>query len=221
MPLGGEGEGVLCAECRKKWEEDKKTVCPDCGNIAPMCECMPSVMKKSGVAKLFKLGFYQAGKHGTIEQTVLYMKDFRDGRVFDFVSSELCKLLEEYFDKKGINAKDVVFTFSPRSVKNTDKSGFDQASEISRRCAKHFGAIFGKTIKRKRVSRNQKGLSHEKRLRNAEASFRPERKLDLRGCTVVLVDDVVTTGASFAVCTRCLKQLGAKKVICLSVTKTF
>ena len=218
--LGNEGNGVLCDACRKKWEDCKNTVCSECGNIATVCRCMPPLMKSSGASVLLKLGFYESNST-VIQKIVLYMKDYRDKRVFDHVSLELSLLLEQYFNEKNINAWDVIFTFSPRSRKNYNKSGFDQAAELSKRCAKYFGAVFAPLIKRKYISKNQKGLDHNARLKNARGAFVPNSAFCVNGKNVVLIDDVITTGASLSECVKCIKTLGAKKVICIAVTKTF
>ena len=74
---------------------------------------------------------------------------------------------------------------------------------------------------KKYFSKNQKGLNNDERLRNARNSLIPNSKIDIKGRTVVIIDDVVTTGASLSACARAIKSLGAKKIICLSVTKTF
>jgi len=218
--LGKEGNGVLCDDCFTKWQDCKNTLCPECGNIATVCRCEPALMKAGGASTLIKLGFYESNST-VIQKIVLYMKDVRDKRVFDFVALELSALLQTYLEENNVNLSDIVFTYSPRSRKNYRKSGFDQAAEISKRCAEHYGAVFAPLIKRKYISKNQKGLTNESRLRNARGAFRPNSGFCIKGKTVILVDDVVTTGASLAVCSKCLKSIGAKKVICVSVTKTF
>ena len=46
-------------------------------------------------------------------------------------------------------------------------------------------------------------------------------RFSLSGETVVIVDDVVTTGATVSTCVKAVKMLGAKQIICVSVAKTF
>ena len=220
LPLGREGRGVLCEECASKWQECKQTVCSECGNVATSCRCMPPLMKKAGVHTLLKLGFYGA-ESTAIVKTVLYMKDIRDKRVFSFVADELCRLIDSFFEEQKMDPSEAVFTFLPRGRKNLQETGFDQAEILSKLCARRYGAVFVKAVRRKMISKMQKGLGNDGRLKNARASLRAANGIDLKGRTVVLVDDVTTSGASFAVGARCLKSLGAKRVICLSVTKTF
>ena len=73
---------------------------------------------------------------------------------------------------------------------------------------------------RKYFTKRQKGLGRKARQENAKKSFSLVKNIDLRGRTVILVDDVVTTGSSFADCTRLLISAGAARVICLCVAKT-
>ena len=63
-----------------------------------------------------------------------------------------------------------------------------------------------------RPTRPQYGLTAPERFANVEGLFRMNRDEDLSGKTVLLIDDVMTTGATSSACARVLKKAGAKKV---------
>jgi ComF family protein len=74
-------------------------------------------------------------------------------------------------------------------------------------------------LRRRRATPSQSGLDHRARMENVRRAFevcRPER---IRGRSVVLVDDVMTTGATASACARALKRAGAMKVILLTLAR--
>ncbi|HSK41461.1 MAG TPA: ComF family protein [Arenibaculum sp.] len=74
---------------------------------------------------------------------------------------------------------------------------------------------------RRRPTRPQGGLTRDGRRRNVAAAFavRPSRVGQLAGRTVVLVDDVLTTGATVSECVRVLKRAGAREVHVLTLAR--
>ena len=218
--LGDEGEGVFCSVCRAKWEIDKRKLCSKCGLSADLCCCMPELIKKSGARALIKLCFYDADSGSPADRLILYLKDYRDKRVSDLPVRELSMLLHKYFEQNGIEPSAVTFTYAPRSISALEKKGFDQAKILSLGCARLLGASFSDIVKRKRFSRSQKGLDSAGRVKNAKGAFAIKRNARLDGKTVVLIDDVVTTGASLLAVSELLKGAGAGQLICASIALT-
>ena len=218
--LGDEGEGVFCSTCRAKWEIDKRKLCSKCGLSADLCRCMPELIKKSGAEALIKLCFYDSDSGSPADRLILYLKDYRDKRVSDLTAREISALLHKYFEQNGIEPSAAVFTYAPRSISALEKKGFDQAKILSFGCAKLLGASFAVIVKRKRFSRSQKGLDSAGRVKNARGAYFINRNVRLDGKTVVLIDDVVTTGASLLAVSELLKGAGAGQLICASIALT-
>jgi ComF family protein len=101
--------------------------------------------------------------------------------------------------------------------------GFNQAEEIARafwRCRASSSIQLSATLLlRTRETTSQTGLTRRQRqanLRGAFALVKPER---LRGKSILLVDDVMTTGATGGECTRVLLRAGAKQVFVATVAR--
>ena len=219
IKLGEEGS-VMCPVCRLKWGYEKEKLCTECSLPAYLCTCMPKRMSTAGALDLLKLCFYDSNSGSAGDRLVLYMKDYRDRRVFRYVALELCAHLKKYLDKNGISTEEIVITYSPRSRSMLEKRGFDQAKHLAKECAKEMNADFVDAIRRRFFSKRQKGLSVKERQENAKHSFEIRKNIDLKRKTVILVDDVVTTGASFAACTKLLLKEGAVGVVCLAVAQS-
>jgi ComF family protein len=97
--------------------------------------------------------------------------------------------------------------------------GFNQALEICRPLARHHGiTIDHAACMRFRETLPQEGLSLRERRRNLKNAF--ACSADLSGRHVVLVDDVVTTGASVDECARTLRLHGAAHITVVAIART-
>jgi len=98
--------------------------------------------------------------------------------------------------------------------------GFNQAELLAREIARRFDAPVGKVVRRIRPTASQAGLTNAKRRANVRGAFSMKRGVRLNGMKVLLVDDVLTTGASAAACARVLKRAGADRVTLLALART-
>lgn len=99
------------------------------------------------------------------------------------------------------------------------KREYSPARELCRFYARKHGIpMKWKILKKIRTTPPQAGLSFSGRLNNLSGAFRVDSK-GIAGRTVILVDDVVTTGSTVRACARSLKRAGAKvHVIALART---
>jgi ComF family protein len=99
--------------------------------------------------------------------------------------------------------------------------GFNQAALIARCVARQLRApLFPRALVRARDTPQQAALDRAARLANLAGAFRAREPELVRGRTVLLVDDVLTTGATLAACAAALIDAGARSVGFAVVART-
>lgn len=100
---------------------------------------------------------------------------------------------------------------------------FNQAELIARAALKRLPAAFALDcglLERQRQTRSQVGLDREARIRNMSGAFRVVASQRVQGRTLIVIDDVMTTGTTVSECARVLKRAGAEKVFAATVART-
>jgi ComF family protein len=94
--------------------------------------------------------------------------------------------------------------------------GFNQSELLARELSRRTGIPVANALRRLRPTPAQAGLSNSARRQNMSRAFRARSVQDKR---ILLIDDVMTTGATAASCAAALKQAGARRVALLTVAR--
>jgi ComF family protein len=98
--------------------------------------------------------------------------------------------------------------------------GFNQSELLAEALGHQAGiAVAASALVRRKDTRSQTGLSAAARRANVKDAFAVRRRAQVAGRTVVLVDDVLTTGATAAACARALRAAGAREVRILTAAR--
>ncbi|OSZ72097.1 hypothetical protein CAP39_01635 [Sphingomonas sp. IBVSS1] len=98
---------------------------------------------------------------------------------------------------------------------------FNQAAEIARQISRQSGRpLVVDALDRIKPTPSTKGLTRQARLRNVAGAFRVARPQAITGRAVILIDDVMTTGATVSACAAKLAKAGARHVEVLTYART-
>lgn len=123
---------------------------------------------------------------------------------------------------QALRGRDVtgdLVTWPSLSPKRLRKRGYDQAQLLALRVGEELGLPVVRTL-RKADRPAQSGISEEARRRanllGAYTALSPE---NFKGKTVLLIDDVVTSGATLSECAKVLQLAGARRVRCATLAR--
>jgi competence protein ComFC len=96
--------------------------------------------------------------------------------------------------------------------------GFNQSDILAEGISKVTGlSVLKNVLKRKKNTKDQTNLSREQRDENVRGAFVVTEPKMINEKKIILVDDVITTGATLSECARVLKQAGAQKILGMTI----
>ena len=195
------GESVLCKECSRTFAGEKVRDCSFCFHPITECACTPRVFKKAKIRHLFKVSrYYTSIEDSPTKKLIFSLKKENLRLVMDFMARELCSVLSRYY---GETASQILIVPIPRRRANVIKFGYDHAYELGKRVARQLDCKCVRALE-SHTKRDQKGLSREERRENV--CFKLKRKISLRGRRILILDDIVTTGASMVEASKLILQ---------------
>ena len=219
---------MLCAACEGELRREMMVQCKSCYLPMADCRCVPSLMATRGFVAHIKLLPFSDTRYPTARGLVMTLKKSGDMRYY----KTLAELLAPGA-RAAIRASDkslrvagkspvtnTVVSFLPRTPLQQCRYGVDQAKCLAEALASLLGVEVLPLFRRRRRGRVQKSLSRRARLANARDSLVLRRKAERQNfsaCRVILVDDVVTTGASMAAAAELLR---ARELMAVSVAFT-
>lgn len=97
--------------------------------------------------------------------------------------------------------------------------GYNQSALLAAGVAECLHLPWQNVLRRRVYTPRQAGLSRHDRLRNLRGAFAVCRQAQVKGLSVLLVDDVFTTGSTLAECSRALIQAGVAEVNVLTIAR--
>lgn len=195
-----------CVLCGRLLSDQQTDLCRECRCETP--EFSDTNIKLPYLAGWTALWYYE----GSVRGSLLRFK-FHNRRSYAEVYGRLLamKLLHKYPDFD-------ILTWVPISRLRKWRRGYDQVALIADSVGAQLGITPVATLKKLRNNPPQSGLTDAAHRRaNVLGVYRAIETLQLSGKRILLLDDIMTTGATAGECARILLTAGAKEVFCATV----
>ena len=205
-------EPALCPKCKEKYAEQKSRICSRCNKKINECFCSNFYLEKHHIKKLAKVYRYFPFKHELPGNLLIYSLKHDNRRdTVAFLADELSESIKSNIGE--FSAENFVITNVPRRKAAIREDGYDHAEVLAKAISKILGIKYEKILVNL-AKKSQKKTQGIERAENAKFNYARRRsRLDLRGKTVIIIDDVVTTGSSIGYCASLLKGLRPKEII--------
>jgi ComF family protein len=205
----------VCHECERAIRRAGIGGCGRCGRpgpVAPACEHCLGVLP-TGLRQVRAVWAYQRPIRESIHR-FKYMGEFERGRDLGRRMAEHAPTLVGA--QRLVDAV-VAVPLHPRRYR---ERGFNQAAVLASQVAPALGCEVVPAVERTRYTVSQTGLDNAARIENMRGAFAVARDApDFAGATVLVVDDVVTTGATIGAVAAALLEAGVGEVVALAAAR--
>lgn len=198
-----------CIICEQLNDSDE-FICDYC--ICKIKLCSESFYTSHGEIKFkcFSISYYS----GVMLELILrlkYKSDFKCGEV-------IANLMFKFIENNKIEFD--IITFIPVSNASYKKRGYNQTQYLASYLGKKVHKPTINTLLKVKITRDQIGLYGNDRWNNIKDSFKINKKVEIKNKIILLIDDVITTGATVFYCAKILRNSGAKEVFILTAAKS-
>ena len=193
--------GDFCTKCQTRLTFNNEFTCPVCGRrteaegICTECKQQPPQFDK-GVSAFV----YEDGARDLILK-------FKKDRAFlkEYLARQMYEKCSAFTDADAI-------CFIPMTAKAYRNRGYNQAELLAEELSKLLSLpLLKNAIQKVKQSSSQKTLTRVERSKNLQGCFKADREV-VKDKTLIVVDDVLTTGATADAVCKELKKRGAKKL---------
>ena len=200
----------LCADCRESVQVLRPPICRHCGK--PLDR--PGICLSCERRRSYLSGIRSVAPHLPPLREAIHALKYEGVRV---LARPLGEILAGYWRLEPLPVRAIVPV--PLHRTRLRQRGYNQSLLLARELAERIDLpLCEGALLRERNTPSQVGLSVEERWTNVWGAFRCSNS-DLRGEHVLLVDDVLTTGATLEACASTLLEAGVEEVWALTLTR--
>lgn len=193
--------GFKCIGCGN-YVEENDLLCSHCKKMIKTCNKSFDLKMKDNNIKCYS-AFYYSSLGKELVRRLKYKRDFMAGEV---ISKYMLDTINKYkvdFD---------LITFVPCSKATLKKRGYNQSQFLAKNIAECTDIKLIQLLKKTKDTEDQIGLNGEERWNNLKDCFEITNINYIKDKKILLVDDVITTGATAYYCSKLLEDAGAECV---------
>lgn len=211
-PMADAGEyDALCPDCMLKYSMLCEEKCSHCGQRQKYCRC-----EKIDGAEI-SLHLFEFSSE--LSRNIIYtLKRRNDKYLQNFLARQLAGEIVNTLKEESCGEKFTI-SFVPRNPASVRDFGFDQSKLLAEKIAALTDMRCAGLFVHAKNTKTQKEISAKDRKENASNSYSAKNGVGATG-TLVIVDDVTTSGSTLSRCASLAKEIGAEKVMAVAVAMT-
>lgn len=200
-----------CVFCRKFLKSSAESVCPKCMTDLPYTV---NGGKQSG--DFFKVCVAPLYYEGNVRDSFHRFKFHEATGYAKTYGKYLAECIAE-----NLNGEYDIITWVPISRKRYKERGYDQSMLIAQAAALYLDDVAVSLLEKHiDVEKQSKMGSAEKRKANISGAYRVAEPELVEGKRILLIDDIITTGATISECAKMLKMAGASEIVCACIARS-
>lgn len=206
------GDKAICAACGIEIGEGKEEmpICSNCRKTIDICTEVKHMKKGSSLIECYSASYYCFATKELVLK-LKYQNSFSAGDV-------LAQLMLQTIERENLEFDAVVFV--PSSKSSLKKRGYNQSKVLSVKICRKYGVPLLNCLYKNKNTKDQIGLGGYLRWHNLENSIRVKNKVKIQNKKILLIDDVLTTGATAYYCSEALINKGVAKVTVLTAARS-
>lgn len=197
-----------CPFCGQLIRHGEQT-CKDCRAIQPTIQIKELFCQGEIVVPCYTAFLY----HGKVRDSMLRFKFEDEPSIGTFFGRELAILIDGLHLPFDFD----VITAVPMTRWHQARRGYNQSERLAKTAATDLKLPYKRLLRKRRHSRVQHLLTAEERFSNVLGAYAACSAA--AGKKILLIDDIVTTGATLTACVEELLQAGAAQVVCAAATQ--
>jgi competence protein ComFC len=200
-----------CDHCMESVQVITPPVCPICGEKQQNDQVCARCVRSAPAYTAMRSWAAYAGPLRKAIQRVKFHRDIAMGEILSRPMVAYLKKLDWQFE---------MVLPVPISLARLAERGYNQVSLLARPIALGLERSYhSHALIKERETRSQVGLSAKERRENVRGAFRADSRV-VNGKTVLVIDDITTTGSTLEECAQALVQAGARQVYGLTLARS-
>lgn len=208
------GDKYICPDCEKRIKKLVPPLCSKCSkpidynSSADLCrECVAT-------ERHFEMAKSPYTYEGLIKKAIYSYKYGNKPYFYKFFGNSLVS----YMKANDYTGFDFIVPV-PLHTSKMRKRGYNQSELLARHIAGKLSIPYADVLKRTKKTQKQSGQSREERRKNLKNAFAVKGPTKKIHSSVLLVDDIYTTGATAEECSKALVKYGVSKVFVLTIAR--
>ncbi|MFA7543141.1 MAG: ComF family protein [Candidatus Cloacimonadaceae bacterium] len=216
----------VCCACQLSLEDSSSSLCPACASQAQLlstgiCERCGSPLEKDHCTACDQIDFdFELSRNAfNYQEPVISMIQNLKYRGFThsaiYLAAGMAKVVQNIPE---YSACDYICAVPLYPVRRRER-GYNQSELIAKHLSKYTGIRYLKGLKRRRYTKSQTKLPRSERLNNLYGAFKAVNRCKIEGKSLILVDDVFTTGSTLNESSKALHAAGVARVYGLTAAR--